>query len=193
MAGLIPGSQSMASFHIRDAAHSWASLKLKHWKYIQSIHQPVNGMTANIKKCENKSERLSLHEIQYRFLTLCLCHICPESTALVITKVMSHVSVWANPPVCTSSLIKMIFLMLEHNCCFIFIDNYSHSFAFCIWISAFECSAWLIPDLSLCSHSNPAVCTWQNIYRQVNEPCSLSSSIQNDRALSDQFSPITFM
>lgn len=89
--------------------------------------------------------------VQYRFLTLCLCHICPESTALVITKVMSHVSVWANPPVCTSSLIKMIFLMLEHNCCFIFIDNYSYSFAilnrkmnFSVWMFSLINSRLLI-------------------------------------------------
>lgn len=89
--------------------------------------------------------------VQYRFLTLCLCHICPESTALVITKVMSHVSVWANPPVCTSSLIKMIFLMLEHNYCFIFIDNYSYSFAilnrkmnFSVWMFSLINSRLLI-------------------------------------------------
>lgn len=43
-----------------------------------------------------------------------LYHSYPKLTLMFITKISSHLSVMVNPPMCTSSLTEMTFLMLKY-------------------------------------------------------------------------------
>ncbi len=55
-----------------------------------------------------------------------LCHSCPKLTVLVITKIIFYVSVMVNPPICLSSLVTVVFLMIKYNyCCYPWIFEFT--------------------------------------------------------------------
>lgn len=57
----------------------------------------------------------SLTHLLVHHLMQGLCQSCPKLIVLVINKIISYVSVMANPPLCGRFSIKIIFLKLKCN------------------------------------------------------------------------------